>query len=126
MFPGNFARTTPDKDAVVMGSGAGTTYRELDERSEQLAHLLRARAAEGGSRRPAGREPSALLRGLLGGAPGGPLPGSHLPAPIQTGGGILRGAAGDEPRLAQLQRNRGPSASRHDGIAVVNVARFRP
>ncbi|UGQ13630.1 acyl-CoA synthetase [Yinghuangia sp. ASG 101] len=42
MFPGTYARTTPDKPAVVMAaSGVGLTYRELDENSARLAHLLR-------------------------------------------------------------------------------------
>ena len=42
MYPGEYAKTTPDKPAVVMaGSGATVTYRELDERSTRLAHLWR-------------------------------------------------------------------------------------
>jgi len=41
--PKEFARTHPDRPAVIMGgSGAVTTYRELDQRSNQLAHALRA------------------------------------------------------------------------------------
>jgi long-chain acyl-CoA synthetase len=37
------ARTTPDKAAIVMaGSGAVTTYAELEERSIRLAHVLRS------------------------------------------------------------------------------------
>ncbi|HSA50396.1 MAG TPA: acyl-CoA synthetase [Yinghuangia sp.] len=41
MYPGTYARTTPDKPAVIMaGSGATRTYRELDENSARLAHLL--------------------------------------------------------------------------------------
>lgn len=40
MYPGTFAATTPDKPAVIMGtSGEIVTYRELDERSNQLAQL---------------------------------------------------------------------------------------
>lgn len=43
MYPGTHARTTPDKLAVVMApSGARRTYRELDERSTQLARVWRA------------------------------------------------------------------------------------
>jgi acyl-CoA synthetase (AMP-forming)/AMP-acid ligase II len=39
-FPGTFAREQPDHPAVVMaGSGDTLTYRELDERSNQLAQL---------------------------------------------------------------------------------------
>jgi long-chain acyl-CoA synthetase len=40
MYPGTFAASTPDKPAVIMGStGETITYRELDERSNQLAQL---------------------------------------------------------------------------------------
>jgi long-chain acyl-CoA synthetase len=43
MYPGHYAGLFPDKPAVIMGSsGESLTYRELDERSNQLAHLLRA------------------------------------------------------------------------------------
>ncbi|MDX1648930.1 MAG: AMP-binding protein [Myxococcota bacterium] len=42
MYPAVHARKTPDKPAIVMaGSGATTTYRELDERSNQGAQLFR-------------------------------------------------------------------------------------
>ena len=48
-YPGSFARTRPDHPAVVMAeSGRTVTYRELDERSNQLAHLLRARGLRRG------------------------------------------------------------------------------
>jgi acyl-CoA synthetase (AMP-forming)/AMP-acid ligase II len=41
--PKAFARTHPDRPAVIMGgSGRVTTYRALDERSNRLAHTLRA------------------------------------------------------------------------------------
>lgn len=41
MFPGTHAAQRPDHPAVVMAaSGRVTTYRELDERSNQLAHHL--------------------------------------------------------------------------------------
>ena len=37
------AQTTPDKPAIIMaGSGETVTYRQLDERSNQVAHLFRA------------------------------------------------------------------------------------
>jgi long-chain acyl-CoA synthetase len=43
MYPGTHAATTPDKPAYVMaGSGEVVTYRDLDERSNRLAHLFRA------------------------------------------------------------------------------------
>ena len=43
MYPGEHARTIPDKTAYLMaGSGEVVTYRQLDERSNQLANLLRA------------------------------------------------------------------------------------
>ena len=41
MHPGAFAETTPDKAAVVMDDGRTLTYRELDEASNRLAHVLR-------------------------------------------------------------------------------------
>ncbi len=43
MYPGLHAVVRPDQPAVVMArSGETVTYRELDERSNRLAHLLRA------------------------------------------------------------------------------------
>src|SRR5271166_3327574 len=43
MYPGLHAKARPDQPAVVMArSGETITYRELDERSNRLAHLLRA------------------------------------------------------------------------------------
>ena len=42
MYPGNWAKTHPDKPAVIMAeSGKHLTYRELNERSTQLAHYFR-------------------------------------------------------------------------------------
>ncbi|MCW2809070.1 MAG: acyl-CoA synthetase [Marmoricola sp.] len=41
MYPGTWARTTPDKPALVIAeTGQTTTYAELDERSLRLAHVL--------------------------------------------------------------------------------------
>jgi long-chain acyl-CoA synthetase len=41
MYPGKYAKEQPDKPAVIMaGSGDQVTYRELDDRSNQLAQLL--------------------------------------------------------------------------------------
>jgi len=48
VYPGAFAPTTPDKPAVVMGSGKMITYKELDDRSAQLAQLLHARGLRKG------------------------------------------------------------------------------
>jgi long-chain acyl-CoA synthetase len=43
MYPGLQAKARPDQPAIVMArSGDIVTYRELDERSNRLAHLLRA------------------------------------------------------------------------------------
>lgn len=49
MYPGTFARSHPDKLAVVgVTSGVGTTFAELDARSAALAGFLRAQGlAEG-------------------------------------------------------------------------------
>jgi acyl-CoA synthetase (AMP-forming)/AMP-acid ligase II len=44
MWPGPHAAANPDKPAYVMASaGTVVTYRELDDRSNQLAHLLQER-----------------------------------------------------------------------------------
>jgi len=40
VYPAVHADTHPDKPAVIMGSGEVVTYRELNERSNQCAHLL--------------------------------------------------------------------------------------
>ncbi len=43
MFPGIHARNHPDRAAIIMAtSGETISYRELDERSNRLAHLLRS------------------------------------------------------------------------------------
>jgi long-chain acyl-CoA synthetase len=43
VHPGPFARTAPDRPAIIMGgSGEIVTYRELDARSNRLAHALRS------------------------------------------------------------------------------------
>jgi len=48
-YPGVHARSRPDHPAVIMaGSGEMMTYRELDERSNQLAHVLRAQGLQRG------------------------------------------------------------------------------
>ena len=42
MYPGDYVDEQPDKPAIIMGqSGEVVSYRELDERSTQLARLLR-------------------------------------------------------------------------------------
>ena len=49
MYPGQHAKTRPDQPAVVMArSGETITYRQLEERSNRLAHLLRAVGLERG------------------------------------------------------------------------------
>ena len=43
MYPGTHAQTRADQPAIVMaGSGETVTYRELEARSNRIAHLLRA------------------------------------------------------------------------------------
>jgi long-chain acyl-CoA synthetase len=43
MYPADLARLAPDRPALIMGStGEVVTYRELDERSNRLAHHLRS------------------------------------------------------------------------------------
>ncbi len=42
MFPGAHAAETPDKPAIIMGSGEITTYRELDDEANRLSQLFRA------------------------------------------------------------------------------------
>ena len=49
MHPHLFARTTPDKPAVIMaGSGETRSYSELDARSNQAAHLFRREGLRNG------------------------------------------------------------------------------
>jgi len=49
MYPGTWAQQTPEKPALVMaGSGRTLTYRELDERSLRLAHVLQDAGLETG------------------------------------------------------------------------------
>ncbi|MBV8961098.1 MAG: AMP-binding protein [Actinobacteria bacterium] len=49
MYPGVHAQSTPDKPAVIMaGSGEIVTYKQLDERSNQLAQLFRDRGLKKG------------------------------------------------------------------------------
>ncbi|MBK5223659.1 MAG: AMP-binding protein [Acidimicrobiia bacterium] len=49
MYPATHAAAHPDRPAVVMAtSGEVITYRDLDERSNRLAHLLRAAGLERG------------------------------------------------------------------------------
>jgi len=40
MYPAVHAQTQPDKAAIIMGGGLTVSYRELDERSNQCAHLF--------------------------------------------------------------------------------------
>ena len=46
MYPAVHARTDPDKPAVIMGGGEVVTYRQLDERSNQCAHLFQSLGLE--------------------------------------------------------------------------------
>jgi long-chain acyl-CoA synthetase len=49
VYPGAIAAATPDRPAVIMaGSGRVITFRELDEESNRLAHLLRAEGLRAG------------------------------------------------------------------------------
>ena len=49
MYPGAHAATTPDRPALVVEpSGEVVTYRELDERSNQLARLWRSHGLQTG------------------------------------------------------------------------------
>jgi long-chain acyl-CoA synthetase len=51
MHLGAVARRVPDRPAVIMaGSGQVLTFRELDEASNRLAHLLRSRGVNRGGR----------------------------------------------------------------------------
>src|SRR6185437_8280717 len=49
VYPGAIAQQTPDKAAYIMGAtGEAVTYAQLDARSNQVAHLLRARGLRRG------------------------------------------------------------------------------
>ena len=46
MHPFHHAKTHPDKAAIIMsGSGETITFKQLDERSNRIAHALRAARA---------------------------------------------------------------------------------
>jgi long-chain acyl-CoA synthetase len=50
VYPGEIARRAPERPAVIMGAtGEVVTFRQLDERSNRLAHLFRARGLERGA-----------------------------------------------------------------------------
>ena len=47
MYPGEYAEQHPDRPAFIMAStGESVSYREFEERSNRLAHLLRAHGLE--------------------------------------------------------------------------------
>ena len=49
MHPYIHAKNTPNKAAFIMASsGKITTYKELDEKSNQIAHLFRKRGLKAG------------------------------------------------------------------------------
>src|SRR4051794_13181496 len=49
MYPGTYAERAPERAALVMaGSGEVITYQDLDDRSNQLAQLLRAAGLQRG------------------------------------------------------------------------------
>src|SRR5438270_12738170 len=49
LYPGTHARNHPDKAAYIMGAtGRTVTYKELDDRSNQLAQLLYQRGLRRG------------------------------------------------------------------------------
>ena len=49
MFPGDHAKTHPDKPAYIMGStGTVVTYKQLDDAANRLSNLLRAAGLEVG------------------------------------------------------------------------------
>ncbi len=48
MYPGTFARATPDKAAVIMSSGETVTYAELDAEANRLARVFRRHGLEPG------------------------------------------------------------------------------
>ena len=49
MYPGNLAKKYEDRPAFIMAStGETVTYREFEERSNQLAHFLRDEGLEKG------------------------------------------------------------------------------
>lgn len=67
MFPGNFVQSTPDKPAVIRpATGESITYRELDERSTQLARYFRSVGAKPGDTSLSSRTTISGRRGVLG------------------------------------------------------------
>ena len=52
MFPGKYAQQHADRPAFIMAtSGESMSYSELERRSNQLAHLLRAQGQDDAKRR---------------------------------------------------------------------------
>ena len=60
------ARRTPEAVALLGSSGEQLTYRELDERSNQLAHYLRGRGERGSAGGFCMQRSEQLVVGLLG------------------------------------------------------------
>ena len=75
MWPGKHAQERPDQVAYVMAStGEAVTYRELNDRSNQLAQCFYdGRAPLRRPHRDGDGEPARVLRGVLGRAAVGPL-----------------------------------------------------
>ena len=52
LHPFHHARTSPDKPALIMAdTGQTVSYRELDDRSNQVAQLFRALGLQSGDRK---------------------------------------------------------------------------
>ena len=115
MYPGVHAAKTPDKIAYhLTESGKSVSYRELDERSNRGAQLLRSLGLE--ARRPhrdLHGEQRALLPGVLGRAARGPLLHRDQHAAHPARGRVHRGRLRREgaDRLAREARS-WPSRSR--------------
>ena len=126
MWPGLHAAERPDKIAFVMAnSGVAVTYRELNDRSNQLAQLLlRRRAAVRRPRRDSHGEPARVLRGLLGRAAVRPALHVHQLALHRRGSRVhprrlRRAGARDLGRVPRRSRPSSPTGCRRVTVRLM-------
>ncbi len=110
------AARTPDRTAVVF-EGNETTYRELNEKANRLAHLLREKGVVPGIIVAVMMERSLdLVVGLLGILKAG---GAYLPIDPQVPKGVLF-------RVSDITRNRGDNRRKNWYCGRTEKTRLRP
>src|SRR3989442_1557898 len=95
MYPGTHAQTAPDRPAVIMGtSGEVVTYRELNDRSNQLSQVLWERGLGRPPAEPLAEELEGLLMLYSSGTTGRPKGIKHNFTPTPAGTAAGSGAIG--------------------------------